>query len=170
MGKRKTQAETMLEIAYAAFSTHFRTVYAAKLTEANAHAEAQKHWNDNLPGVQILWTGLARGILANVTEAQRNGLLPDPMPGLGAPLAGVPLPGLGQQPDTTPAALARRLASQLGAQTGRFNATDPNLSQMPSRAEPTPEEVEAKLEAYRRETYPGLAIGRDTESDTDSDN
>lgn len=130
--KVKTQAEAFDEICYAAFSTHFRTVFARQLKDFDAHEKALSHWNENLPHIATLWHGIVKGMIVNLTQAQTAGLIPPLL--TVAPASA--LPGLGGAPhvpaaDTSPAGLARRIGSQMAA----------------------------------RDTPPGLAIGRETETD-----
>lgn len=139
----KSQAEAFDEIVYAAFSTHFRTVFNAKMApDADPHAEALKHWNDNLPHVRTLWLGLIKGMLVNVQEAQRQGLIPPLVVVAAAP----GLPGLGGGPlpspreETSPAALARRLQAKIHERVAAQR-----------QASPLP-----------KDTPPGLAVGRST--------
>lgn len=130
----QAQAEAMLSIVFAAFQTHYN------VTKQAHWPSAEEHWQAN-KGARTLWTGLVKGIIGNTADAQNAGLLP---PMLAVDLAKPLLPGLGgapagQQPNTEPAALARRLAGKI--REGN---------------EPT---------GIARDTVPGLAIGRSTEQD-----
>jgi hypothetical protein len=147
----QAQAEAMLSIVFAAFQTHYN------VTKQAHWPSAEEHWQAN-KGARTLWTGLVKGIIGNVTDAQNAGLLPAM---IAVDLAKPLLPGLGgarmgQHPDTEPAALARRIAAQM---PGRG-----------TRPEPEPERGtgafarEMRGEA-QRDTVPGLAVGRETGDD-----
>lgn len=138
MSKAQEQAETFSEICYAAFQTHYKCV------RKDGMPEPEVFWEQN-KGARVLWHGLVKGMVINLVEAQRQGLLPklvevDP----------APLPGLGGAPvaivgNTGPAALARALGARIRAQVD--GATGPDLKRAGSPWNDEP---------------PGLAVGRAT--------
>lgn len=149
MGQAKTAADAMLEIAYAAFQTHY------KVTAKPGWSTPEQHWNDN-PQARTLWVGLVKGVLTNTANAQASGLLPALLSiDVRQPL----LPGLGGGPAVDPASipsgLARRLAAKFRGQDGGAR-TGP----LPAAGDPGAAAVDVS---------PGLAIGRSTECDGPAD-
>jgi hypothetical protein len=153
----KTQADIMLEIVYAAYATHIKVAQSKSIKALGMDADeyARKHWDQHLPGIQTLWTGLVKAVIGNVVMAQSAGQLPPmikgdfiaPMlPGLGAPLA---------DPNAIPAGLARRLAARF---RGEGSA---------SRTGPAPAAGDTPAPAL--DVSPGLAIGRCTEDSAPAD-
>lgn len=145
----KTAADAVSEIVYAAFSTHFRTVYNASMpNDADPHALALEHWNNNLPGVALLWNGIAKAIIQNTANAQAQGIIPPLFALTDRPAQA--LPGLGGAPMANPNAPSADLARKL-VDTMRQRQDDAR------RASPLPDASRHPLD-----TPPGLATERAT--------
>ncbi len=143
------QAEALRDVVFYAFATHYNS------TKRPGWSDAMTHWQNN-PEARTLWAGLVKGIVTNISEAQKAGTLP---PLLSLDVRTPLLPGLGGEPprpDTSPGGLARRLA---GALRDRQQASEARRrAAADARAATAPD---SGLPAYH-DTVPGLAVGRCT--------
>ena len=149
--KTKQRNESMRDIVYAAYQTHTKCVTKGAFSDETILSE----WNRNLPGIELLWTGIVQGILTNTVNAQRGGHLPPLLVTQEALL-----PGLGGDPAPSPGSImGRRLAERIRGRMDHAGGGG-GRSPGPIGTHLLPPELRDDVSSEQ----PGLAIGRCTEN------